>query len=82
MLPKYRGIYPVFWAMINGEKEIGITIHFINEKIDDGDIILISPATYRERIYFLDKNITFASLFFSEFDPLFIGYFTHVTNIK
>ena len=43
------------------------------EWADDGDIILISPGTYRERIDFLDKNITVASLFFSEFDPLFIG---------
>jgi len=43
------------------------------EWADDGDIILISPGTYRERIDFLDKNITVAALFFSEFDPLFIG---------
>ncbi|MFH1691086.1 MAG: formyltransferase family protein [Candidatus Omnitrophota bacterium] len=40
MLPKYRGIYPVFWAMMNDEKQIGITIHFMNEAIDGGDIIL------------------------------------------
>ena len=40
MLPKYRGLYPVFWAMLNGEEQIGITIHFMNEKLDDGDIIV------------------------------------------
>ncbi len=40
LLPKYRGIYPVFWAMMNNEKRIGITVHFVNEGIDAGDIII------------------------------------------
>jgi len=40
LLPKYRGVFPIFWAMLNGEREFGITIHYINEKWDDGDIIV------------------------------------------
>ena len=39
MLPKYRGINPSFWALLNEEKESAVTVHYINEKIDDGDII-------------------------------------------
>lgn len=39
-LPKYRGRNIINWAIINGEKEIGITVHFINKKIDNGNIIL------------------------------------------
>ena len=39
MLPKYRGAYPVFWAMLNGEKEIGITVHFMAKELDGGEII-------------------------------------------
>lgn len=39
-LPAYRGRHPVNWAFINGEPYIGLTAHFINESIDDGDIIL------------------------------------------
>ena len=39
-LPDYRGRHPVNWALILGEREIGITLHFMNERIDDGDIIL------------------------------------------
>ncbi len=40
ILPKYRGRHPVNWAIINGEREMGITVHFMNENIDDGDIVL------------------------------------------
>jgi methionyl-tRNA formyltransferase len=39
MLPKYRGINPSFWALLNQEKKSAVTVHFINEEIDAGDII-------------------------------------------
>ncbi len=40
LLPQYRGAAPINWAIINGEKETGITTFFIDEKIDTGRIIL------------------------------------------
>ena len=40
LLPKYRGASPIQWAIINGEKESGITIMQTDEGIDTGDIIL------------------------------------------
>jgi len=40
LLPKYRGRTPHVWAIINGEKETGITIHKIDEGVDTGDILL------------------------------------------
>jgi len=40
MLPFYRGRNVLNWAIINGEKEIGVTVHYIDEGIDTGDIIL------------------------------------------
>lgn len=45
LLPKYRGRTPHVWAIINGEKETGITAHLMNERCDDGDIVrqLIVP---------------------------------------
>jgi folate-dependent phosphoribosylglycinamide formyltransferase PurN len=49
MLPKYRGLYPVFWAMLNGEEQIGITIHFMNAKLDDGDIIVQETIPIQEK---------------------------------
>ena len=39
-LPKYRGMLPNFWQMYHGEKTMGITIHEINPRIDEGRIIL------------------------------------------
>ena len=40
LLPKYRGATPTVWALMNGEKETGVTIHFIeDERIDNGNII-------------------------------------------
>ena len=37
-LPKYRGRHPLQWALINGEKTYGVTIHQINDDWDDGPI--------------------------------------------
>ena len=39
LLPKYRGAAPIHWAIINGEKQTGVTTFFINEQIDTGEII-------------------------------------------
>lgn len=40
LLPDYRGAAPIHWAIINGEKQTGVTTFFIDEKIDTGEIIL------------------------------------------
>jgi len=40
LLPKYRGAAPINWAIINGEKESGVTTFFLQEKVDTGNIIL------------------------------------------
>ena len=40
LLPQYRGAAPINWAIINGDKETGITTFFLDENIDTGRIIL------------------------------------------
>ncbi len=40
LAPHYRGGPPIFWELFNGEKEVGITVHFVAAKVDAGDIIL------------------------------------------
>jgi methionyl-tRNA formyltransferase len=40
LLPKYRGAAPIHWAIMNGEKETGCTIFFLDEKVDTGNILL------------------------------------------
>ena len=37
ILPHYRGVLPSFWMLANGESEAGVSIYFVNEKIDAGD---------------------------------------------
>ena len=39
LLPKYRGRAPVNWAILNGEKELGLSAHFVDEGMDTGPII-------------------------------------------
>ena len=39
LLPQYRGAAPINWALINGEKESGVTTFFLNSKMDEGAII-------------------------------------------
>ncbi len=41
-LPKYRGVGGVNYAIFNGDKYFGSTIHFINKKIDSGKILKVS----------------------------------------
>ncbi len=40
LLPNYRGAAPIQWAIINGEKETGVTIMQMDEGLDTGDILL------------------------------------------
>lgn len=39
LLPQYRGAAPINWAIINGEKETGVTTFFLKHEIDTGNII-------------------------------------------
>jgi UDP-4-amino-4-deoxy-L-arabinose formyltransferase/UDP-glucuronic acid dehydrogenase (UDP-4-keto-hexauronic acid decarboxylating) len=39
LLPKYRGRCPINWVLVNGEKETGITLHYMTPRPDDGDIV-------------------------------------------
>ncbi|MCB0474311.1 MAG: hypothetical protein KDC69_01480, partial [Flavobacteriaceae bacterium] len=40
LLPKNRGRLTPFWVLYNGDKETGVSIHFVEEGIDSGDIIV------------------------------------------
>lgn len=51
LLPQYRGAAPINWAIINGEKETGITTFFLKHEIDTGDIIFQE----KEPIYIEDN---------------------------
>jgi methionyl-tRNA formyltransferase len=40
LLPKYRGAAPINWALINGEKETGVTTFFLKDEVDTGSMLL------------------------------------------
>jgi methionyl-tRNA formyltransferase len=40
LLPAYAGFSPLIWALINGEQEVGLTAHMMDEDLDAGDIVL------------------------------------------
>lgn len=40
LLPQYRGVHPVSWALVNGEQNTGVTLHCIDRGIDTGDVLL------------------------------------------
>lgn len=40
LLPAYRGAAPIQWAILDGQKETGVTIMYMNEGLDTGDILL------------------------------------------
>jgi len=48
LLPKYRGAGPIQWAVINGEKETGITTMYMEKGLDTGDMILKKKTQIRE----------------------------------
>lgn len=45
LLPQYRGAAPINWALINGEKESGVTTFFLKQEIDTGDILFTEKVT-------------------------------------
>lgn len=68
LLPKYRGRTPHVWAIINNEKEAGITGHLISDGCDEGAIV------YQKKIM-IDENMTGADLLkiYEEIYPIAIN---------
>lgn len=56
LLPKYRGAAPINWAIINGEKETGVTSFFLQHEIDTGDLIGQASTP-------IDENENFESVY-------------------
>lgn len=48
ILPKYRGAAPIAWAVLNGERETGVTAMYMAEEMDSGDIIEIYKTSIGE----------------------------------
>jgi methionyl-tRNA formyltransferase len=56
LLPKYRGVKPLENALVNNEKEIGVTLHLLSDAMDAGDILV-------QKKDHIDPTQTFAELY-------------------
>jgi len=62
LLPRYRGLMPSFWMLANGEPEGGLTVHFVDGKLDNGPIVLqkryrIHPRDTLEEVMARSKDL-------------------------
>ena len=71
LLPRYRGAAPINWAIINGERETGVTTFLLNHHIDEGNILLqertpIAPdetaGSLHDRLAAMGRNLVVRTL--------------------
>ena len=64
LLPRYRGRCPLNWVLVHGETETGVTLHYMVERADQGDIVGFKrvPITYEDTAVTLFAKLTAASL--------------------
>ncbi|MBI5167817.1 MAG: formyltransferase [candidate division NC10 bacterium] len=73
LLPKYRGRCPVNWVLIHGEEKTGVTMHYMVEEADSGDIIAQKEVAidFEDTAYTLHQKLARAALdLFRETFPL------------
>jgi methionyl-tRNA formyltransferase len=77
LLPKYRGMSPQHWPIIFGDIQTGISIHFVDEKVDIGKIVLQYKVEIGENDYVHDLQekfkIIYAQIFVDALDGLING---------
>lgn len=56
LLPRYRGSYPIWWALRNGEREVGLSLYHLTDGIDAGNVIAQRSVT-------VERGDTFAGLY-------------------
>ena len=78
LLPKYAGGAPLNWAIINGEKETGVTLFRMEDGVDNGDIIAQKSFTidYEDTIKEIYEKATKAS------KEILLDVFSDIENVK
>ena len=78
ILPKYRGRHGAVWALINDEKELGVTVHEIDDGFDSGKILSIERFSIDDDLSLKDiQNKSFETLEF-----LLKNFFTQSLNVN
>ncbi len=63
LLPKYRGLSPLRQALLHGDLETAVTIHFIEDEIDTGDIIMQERVPISENDYISDLQFKIMAIY-------------------
>lgn len=74
-LPFYRGRNILNWALINDEREFGITVHFVDEGIDTGDIIM-------QRCYPISDNDDYSTLLTRAYEGCAVNLYDAIKAIQ
>lgn len=76
LLPYYRGLAPQHYPIINGEKEVGITVHYVDEGTDTGDIVLQKHYPLAEDAYVAELH----SLWMREYKTIVVEALDLIAN--
>lgn len=86
LLPQYRGAAPINYAIINGEKESGVTTFFLDKKIDTGRIILQNKTLITEESSAGDLHdqlmVTGSQLVVDTLDKVSSGYYQTIDQMQ
>ena len=63
LLPNYRGMAPQHWPIVNRESDTAVTVHYIDEGIDTGDIILQIKTNLNDSMYVSDLLTSFLNIY-------------------
>jgi len=57
LLPAYKGVDPVFYALLTNEKKIGVTVHLMDETFDTGEVLAQRHITTQPSDSIFSKNM-------------------------
>lgn len=63
LLPKYRGLSPQHQALLHGDNESGVTVHYIDEDVDTGEIILQEKFDVADEDYIINVQIKMLAIY-------------------
>lgn len=84
LLPRYRGLMPSFWVLKNNEKETGVSVFFVDEGIDSGDILVqenipLTEGMTQEQLIRVSKHIGMKAII-KAIEMIHGGNYTLISN--
>lgn len=73
ILPKWRGFNSNLWALLNGEKKVGYTVHRIRSGMDNGEIYRIIDVDVQDDVKFIDLRKNIVNKLCNQLENILIG---------